>query len=416
MNVIRLNLKFAMLLFFLISCDKPRSQETVFPKPTEECKPSTIKDQYLVRWSNGQITKEGGSSRDSFIQTFLLPNMNRIDFVENDQRIHLDNTLDNLASPLGENSDYPDNWGIERIGAAQSWAAGIRGQGITVAVIDSGVDVEHPSLKNQIYANPGESGLDHLGRDKSNNGVDDDDNGLIDDVNGYDFAFDSEILTDHSFHGTHVAGIIAAEHGDVAYQKGHVQGVAPSARILPLAFIDSSGGGSLSDAIRAIDYAVLMGAKIINASWGGAPCSKILGAKISSLSELNVLFLSAAGNRGVNIDEQPEYPASYNLPSQITVGAVGPLNLMADFSNYGDRNVHLFAPGLRIVSTVPGGGSRSATGTSMATPFASGVAALLWSSRPKATANEIRAALLESVDKDSSYRNSSQGRLFLKQK
>lgn len=416
MNVIQLNLTFAMLLLLLISCDKPRTEETVFPKPTEECKTSALKDQYLVRWSNGQITKELGPTRDSFIQNFLLPNMNRIDFVENDQRIHLDDTLDSLASPLDENSDYPDNWGIERIGAAQSWAAGIRGQGITVAVIDSGIELGHPSLKNQIYANPGESGLDSLGRDKSNNGLDDDNNGLVDDINGYDFAFNSEILSDHSFHGTHVAGIIAAEHNDVSYQKGHVQGVAPSAKILPLAFIDSSGGGSLSDAIRAIDYAVLMGAKIINASWGGAPCSKILGAKISSLGELNVLFFSAAGNRGVNIDEQPEYPASYNLPSQITVGAVGPLNLMADFSNYGDRNVHLFAPGLRIVSTVPGGGWRSATGTSMATPFASGVAALLWSSKPEASASEIRAALLESVDKDSSYRNSSQGRLFVKQR
>ncbi|MCB0364274.1 MAG: S8 family serine peptidase [Bdellovibrionaceae bacterium] len=387
-------------------CDKPRSGETVFPKTANECQATAVPGQYLVRWRNGHVTTEAGSSRAQFIDDFVEPQLEKIDFVEADQVVRVDAELE--SSSL---YDYPDNWGTQRIDASVAWQKNVRGDNILVAVIDSGVDITHPNLAGRVYKNPGESGLDPSGKDKSSNGVDDDGNGFIDDVSGYDFVANSPHVYDNSFHGTHVSGIIAAEHSDIVHQTGHVQGVAPGATILPLTFIDATGGGTLGDAVRAIDYAVKMGAKIINASWGGAPCSQILGEKIASLANHNILFVAAAGNRSTNIDVDKEYPASYNYPAQITVGSTGNLDLMADHSNYGDSRVHLFAPGSRIVSTVPGGGYRSSTGTSMATPFVAGTAALIWSTRPQASASEIRQILLSTVKFDALYRNSSQGRL-----
>ncbi|MCB0363548.1 MAG: S8 family serine peptidase, partial [Bdellovibrionales bacterium] len=356
-------------------------------------------------------SREFGKNRESFLRSFVRPQLDKIDYVENDRIVKLDTPQ--LDDKKEQETIRPDNWGIQRIGAENAWSVGVGGQDILIAVIDSGIDIHHPLLKNQIYHNPGEQGLDDEGRSKDDNGIDDDANGLIDDVTGYDFALDTGKIEDHSFHGTHIAGIIAAEHHDSEHLEGHMQGTAPLAKLLPLTFIDSSGAGALGDAIHAIDYAVLMGAKIINASWGGAPCSKILKEKIRSLIQQNILFVSAAGNRGSNIDVQKEYPASYGVESQITVGAVGPLDLMADYSNYGDLSVHLFAPGQRIVSTIPGGGLQAASGTSMAAPFVAGAAALLWSSRPQASSLEIRSLLLASIHPDTSYRNSTQGRLYL---
>lgn len=387
-------------------CDKPRSGEAVFPKTTPECQSTAVPGQYLVRWRDGAITSEVGKNRDEFLDEFVEPKLDQIDHVEADQIIKIEAEVETL-----DMFDFPDNWGAQRINSSSAWQRDVRGESIVVAVVDSGVDITHPDLANRIFKNPGESGLDTSGRDKSSNGVDDDGNGFVDDISGYDFVANSPNVHDNSFHGTHVSGIIAAEHTDIVHQTGHVQGVAPKATILPLTFIDESGGGTLGDAIRAIDYAVKMGAKVINASWGGAPCSQILGQKIAGLGAHNVLFVAAAGNRSANIDTDVEYPASYNSPSQITVGSTGSLDLMADHSNFGDLNVHLFAPGHRIVSTVPGGGYQSSTGTSMATPFVAGAAALLWSSKPQASAAEIRQILLGTAKIDPSYRNSSHGRL-----
>jgi len=391
----------------LSGCDKPRSGETVFPKTSAECQSTAVPGQFVVRWRTGAVSVEQGKDRESFIGSFVEKNLKDIDFVEVNQRVELEAD----PAPAYTMYDYPDNWGPERIGAAAAWQRDVRGQGVVVAVIDSGVDVTHPNLASRVFNNPGESGLDGSGRDKSSNGIDDDQNGYVDDLSGYDFAANSPLVYDNSFHGTHVSGIIAAEHSDVAHQTGYVQGVAPAAKILPLTFIDSSGGGTLGNAVVAIDYAVAMGAKVINASWGGAPCSQILGDKIAALSTHNVLFVAAAGNRSVNIDVNVEYPASYRLPAQLTIGSSGNLDLMAEHSNYGDVAVHLFAPGSRIVSTVPGGGFRASTGTSMATPFVSGAAALLWSAKPQASAQEIRQLLLANVKNDPNYRNSSRGRL-----
>ena len=393
-------------------CSQSKSAEQVFPQTKPICLESAQKDQFLVKWTNGTITIEKGKNKKEFIKNFVKPHLKQIEHVEYDQWIHYQPALQKGMAP----QDKDGGWGLERIQAPSAWQRGILGQNVTIAVIDTGVDITHSQLSQRLDINPGESGFDDMGFNKSTNGIDDDENGFVDDLYGYDFINEDGYIDDRDSHGTHVAGIIAAEHSDTSVVHTYPQGVAPKAKILPLKFI-SSEGGSLGDAIRAIDYAILRGAKIINASWGGASCSQLLGQKIKELESHGILFVTAAGNQSLNIDDDPEYPASYNLNNQLTIGSTGILDNMASHSNFGDLSVHLFAPGFSILSTVPDEwtgpnyGQARYTGTSMATPFVAGTAALLWSYRPQASLQQIKQAIFRSVDVDESYRNLSQGRL-----
>ena len=271
------------------------------------------------------------------------------------------------------------NWGIDSIVAKKLWDQNIFGEDVIVAIIDSGIDRQHPQLVNQLYVNPNET----------ENGIDDDGNGLIDDINGYDFPNNSGNLYDGSGHGTHVAGIVAADHAN-----GSIKGVAPRAKILAFDFFDDDGGGSVFDALAAIRAAEFKGARIINASWGGAACSRSLREILNELSQKNILFVAAAGNESLNIDRDPMYPAAFSASSQITVGAMTADGSTAGFSNYG-KLVHLVAPGADILSTYPLPELTAVEhGTSMAAPFVSGAAALLWSAFPQATAKQIKQALV----------------------
>ena len=256
--------------------------------------------------------------------------------------------------------------------------------GVIVAVIDSGVEVTHPQLRNQIAINTAEIA----------NGVDDDNNGYIDDIYGYDFAVHSADVGDTSGHGTHVAGIILAEHN-----VGPAKGIAPEAKLLALDFMDGEGG-QVSDAIEAIHYAVARGAKVINASWGGGLCSESLRTTIAALRAKGVLFVAAAGNSGNDLDWVKEYPAAFASDAQITVGASTSLDARAEFSNYSWSLTNVFAPGSLIMSTYKGGATTTLSGTSMAAPFVSGSAAVLWGHRPSATLAQIREAIFASVDLD----------------
>jgi subtilisin family serine protease len=174
--------------------------------------------------------------------------------------------------------------------------------------------------------------------------------------------------------------------------------MAPQAELIPAQFIADDGGGSLGDAILAMQYAASRGAKIINASWGGAPCVSSLRDEFEELEKQGILVVVAAGNEGQDIDDTPDYPAAFNLPNQITVAASSMSDFMTSWSNSGYRLVHVAAPGENILSTIPGNKIASMDGTSMSAPFVSGAAALLWSAKPKATAVQIRKALLSSVD------------------
>ncbi len=355
-----------------------------------QCSGTAIPNRFIVKWTNGNVTTVSSPDRDTFIREFMLPNGDAIEVAEHDQVVTFTQPLEVVQAT---STPIPDDWGQQITQAPAVWQKGIEGQGILVAVVDAGVDLTHPQLKNQIYVNPGEI---------PNNKIDDDKNGFIDDVSGWDFANQSANVLPMTDHGTHVSGIILAEHS-----SGPVFGMAQKAKLLPLNFMSSDGSGTMGDAISAINYAALMGAKVINASWGGSGCSTVLESKIADLDGKGILFVTAAGNDSQDIGSFPSYPASYNLPSQITVGASSSHDYMAGFSNFSTTLVHLVAPGMNILSSVPNYTATDGTnqkntaymsGTSMATPFVTGAVALAWSYRPQATAAQIKAAILNGVD------------------
>ena len=226
---------------------------------------------------------------------------------------------------------------------------------LAVAVIDDGVDFEHPDLQGHAWTNPDEI---------PNNNTDDDANGYIDDVNGFDFANDDNTVHDPAwdFHGTHVAGTIAASVNDQG-----VVGVAPNAKIMALKFLGPEGFGYTSDAIEAIKYAKNEGARISNNSWGGGRPSRSLKSAIDNSGSL---FVAAAGNWGINDDSSryPNYPSSYNSQNILAVAAVNSLGRMAPFSNYGATSVDISAPGVGILSSVPGMPEMSAAALSSVGP------------------------------------------------
>ena len=270
------------------------------------------------------------------------------------------------------------------------------------------MDASHPQFQDKIAVN----------RQEEINGIDDDENGFIDDRYGFDFIENSHEIKDYNGHGTHIAGIIAARK-----EFGPVQGVAdhPQIKILPLSFIDENKKGLVDLAVQALRYASQRGAKVINASWSNSmACSNILKNEINNLEKKDILFVTVAGNDGKNIDQNPSFPASFDLNNIIVVGASTPENTISEFSNYGSK-VDLLAPGVYIISTYPpeydkGDGNpdgwQALSGTSSAVPFVSATAALLWLEKPTASYSEVKKALLEGV-KSGSFPVKSKGHLHI---
>jgi subtilisin family serine protease len=249
----------------------------------------------------------------------------------------------------------------------EAWEVTTGSPSIVVAVIDDGVDLSHPDLSGRAWVNPAELAA---------NGIDDDGNGLIDDVNGWDFCNnDSTVHDAEDYHGTHVAGSIAASGNGIG-----TAGVAPTVQIMALKFISPSPScGTDTQAIAAIQYAVAHGAQIINASWGGPGYSEALRVSIATAS--SALVVAAAGNDNVDIGSSPVYPASYELDNILAVASIHNQGFLSDFSNYSPDFVDLSAPGEDILSTLPGGYGYL-SGTSMAAANTSGAAALAASAHP----------------------------------
>lgn len=273
---------------------------------------------------------------------------------------------------------YEEQWALENfsnthINAPAAWAVTKGDPGVLVGVLDTGIDINHEDLKGNIYVNAGEI---------AGNGVDDDGNGYIDDVSGWDFYNKEATVFDgiaYDTHGTHVAGIIAAEENG----KG-ISGVAPKVKLLPLKFIHD-GAGYTSDAIEAIAYAQKLGVKVMNCSFGGPDNNKALR---DAMADADILFITAAGNGGLNIDQSPIYPAAFELDNVIAVTAINNAGAVPAYANYGTR-VELAAPGDSILSTIPDNGYSLMSGTSMAAPFVAGVAALIKSKYPGMTNREV---------------------------
>lgn len=317
-------------------------------------------------------------------------------------------------------ADFSKQYGMSNSGAAggvagadidaiRAWDISVGSKNVLVGVIDTGIDHTHPDIAPNYWTNPGESGLDADGRDKSSNGVDDDANGYIDDFRGWDFVNnDNDPFDDHA-HGTHCAGVIGARGNDGV----GVAGVNWDLSLVGIKFLSGSGSGTLEDAVKSIEYGTTIGVNLTSNSWGGGGYSPTMFDAIKAANDRGILFVAAAGNDSNNNDARPSYPASYEVANVISVAASDNKDQMAYFSNNGVRTVHVAAPGVDVWSSVPEGRYQKMSGTSMATPHVAGLAALIKSAIPEATHHQVRARILNGVDRSDywSSRVSSGGRI-----
>jgi subtilisin family serine protease len=289
------------------------------------------------------------------------------------------------ASVIPNDTNYSSLYGMGKIAAPEAWEINTGSTDIIVAVIDTGIDYTHPDLAANMWINSGE---------KPGNGIDDDGNGYTDDVYGYDFYNNDPDPYDDNEHGTHCAGTIGA----VGNNSQGVVGVSWNVSLMGLKFLGASGSGNTFDAIRAIDYAIDNGARVINASFGGAGYDPALEDAVQRAADEEVLFVAAAGNEGTNNDTSPSYPASFPVNYLLSVAATDGTDSLTWFSNYGSTSVDVAAPGSAIRSTVPGGGYQSFSGTSMATPHVAGLAALLLAENPSLPLSELWDVIFSTVD------------------
>lgn len=300
----------------------------------------------------------------------------------------------NWSTQWGFQNNGNNNWMKgpkgEDIHAMEAWEITKGSHDVVVAVIDSGVMVNHPDLEGNIYTN--------LAEQNGINGIDDDGNGYIDDVHGYDFGDKDPETEDGVGHGTHVAGLIGARHNTIG-----IAGVMDNVKILPLKFLNKENKGDTKDAILAIDYAIKMNANIINASWGSHIKSDVLEKAIQAASEKGILFVAAAGNSKEDNHKNPIYPASYTVSNIIAVGATNGAGRKAGFSNYGKSLVHIFAPGVYSISITPDGKNLFKSGTSSAAPLVSGALGLLLSKYPNIKAEEAKERLMKASDNKETF-------------
>jgi len=380
--------------------------------------PEFVPGEYVVKLKTNQISTFSKNTLSTKLSAFVkstIPGQNIV-VVKKASFESLDSAIKSLhENPMVEYAEpnyifrinkipndpmYAQLWGMQNIGQADpKGQAGMAGFDVSaekaweiqtgnkekiIAVIDTGVDYTHPDLVENMWVNEAEK--------NGQKGVDDDKNGVVDDIYGYNAVNNSGDPKDDQGHGSHCAGTIAAKGND---GRG-VVGVNWDARIMAVKFLDANGGGTLENAVKAIDYATKMGANVMSNSWGGGGFTQTLLDAIKRSNEAGAVFIAAAGNDDTNNDSSPTYPGSYQVENIVAVAAIDNRGQRASFSNYGRKTVHLGAPGVNILSTT-GGKYASFSGTSMATPHVAGVAALLWANEPSLTAKEIKQRLVTTV-------------------
>ena len=286
-------------------------------------------------------------------------------------------TVNKSTGENGFDMDLPEAWSITQ-GSDE----------VVVGVIDTGIDISHQDLINNIWINP----------DEQDNNTDDDSNGYADDINGWDFVNEDNSvfdLAESDEHGTHMSGIIAA--------NGEVKGVAPNIKIMPLKALEHSGGYT-SDIIEAIEYAKNKGVKIINCSFASTQYNPALYDVIASNPD--ILFVCAAGNYGRSTEQLVTFPACYNLDNIISVSAANNKGQLSLISTYGDY-IDVAAPGVGIYSTLPSNQYGYMDGTSCSAAYVSGVAALLLSDAPELSCSEIKEKILRSCSTNLVVENSA---------
>ena len=299
-----------------------------------------------------------------------------------------------VTRTLNRSSLFPDvpnlggnNWGRDITNAPEVWNQNITGNGIVVAVVDSGVDYTHSDLDSNIWQNAGEI---------AENGIDDDGNGYIDDIRGWDFVSsdNNPMDLDWDGHGTHVAGAIAAERNDFG-----ITGVAYNAKIMPVRVLDTFGDGSLNNIAAGIRYAADNGANVINLSLGGDFSSNQVNDAIQYANNKGSVVVMAAGNEGNN---QPSYPARNADRFGIAVGSID-LNGSMDYDSNRAGSTpldYVVAPGVDIYSTTPDNTYETYSGTSMAVPHVAGVAALVLSADRTLTPAQVEYILTTTANRN----------------
>lgn len=318
---------------------------------------------------------------------------------------HQDTSVVPLRNPV-LNANLPDDpmfdeqWALSNSGqnggkvnadikAVEAWEKTKGSKDVVIAVLDTGVKYNHPDLAANMWIRP-----NNVPQYK------DDELGTFNDLYGFNGTDNQSDPMDENGHGTHCSGIVGAE-GD---NSEGIAGINWNVTIMPLKFMGRGGYGTTKDAIEAINYAIDrkrngVNLRVISASWGSTAYSKALEDVIRAAGEEGILFVAAAGNSSTNNDKSPHYPSNYDLPNVISVAALDRNDNLASFSNYGAKTVHVAAPGREILSTWLNDDYREASGTSMATPYVAGLAALILSSEPNLSVEALRKRILNSVDK-----------------
>jgi subtilisin family serine protease len=330
-----------------------------------------------------------GQSAEAWVQ--VLSHDPRVEYAELDYK--------RTIAVVPNDPRFNELWGMNNTGqtggtpgadidAPQAWDLTTGSGSVVVAVIDTGVDYNHVDLAANIWTNPGEI---------PGNGLDDDHNGYVDDVHGINAITGSGNPMDDHYHGTHCAGTIGARGNNGI----GVVGVCWNVRIMALKFLSSSGSGYTSDAITCIEYAISKGANILSNSWGGGGYDQSLKDAIDAAQAAGILFVAAAGNDGLNTDIYSFYPACYSSSNIVSVAATNHNDALASYSNwgsnYGPTTVDVGAPGVSILSTLPGNQYGLLSGTSMATPHVAGLAALLKGYNSGWTWQDIKGRILDGV-------------------
>jgi|KBSSwiStaDraftv2_1062776.scaffolds.fasta_scaffold112877_3 subtilisin family serine protease len=324
-----------------------------------------------------------------------------VEYAEPNFEISLDTeeTEGPLVPIFPHDPQFNDQWALANSGqrggkqgadisATLAWATTTGSEDLVVAVLDTGVDYTHEDLMENMWVRPAEM-----------DPYQDSELGTIDDEHGFNAIESAADPMDDNGHGTHCAGIIGAEGEN---DRG-IAGVNWKVKIMPLKFMNAGGFGSTKDAIEAINYVIDrkkagVNVRIISASWGSTQKSRALEDVIRKAYENDILFVAAAGNSTVDNDRQPHFPSSYNVPNVISVAALDRNDQLAKFSNYGAKSVAVAAPGVEILSTWLGNSYEEKSGTSMATPVVSGVAALILAQHPRMSVTDLRKKLMDSTD------------------
>jgi len=287
--------------------------------------------------------------------------------------------METTATP--NDPGYDSLWAMPTIDAPNAWDITTGSEEVVVAVIDSGIDYNHPDLKDNMWTS--EEGH-----------------------HGYNAINNSYYPMDDTGHGTHVAGTIGA----VGNNDLGVVGVNWNVSLMAVKFLGETGTGTVGDAIAGLEYVLERkrdGENIVatSNSWGGTGFSELLYEAIEKHQQEGISFVAAAGNNRADVDKTPFYPANYDLTNIISVAATDENDELAEFSNYGKRSIHVGAPGVNINSTVLDGQYDYASGTSMAVPHVSGLIALLRSHHPTYDHNQLKNVILSSSDQPNTLQN-----------